>query len=596
MNILGLSFYYHDSAAALVKDGVLAAAAEEERFSRLKHDSGFPGLAIEFVLRQGGITMDDVDFVVFYEKPFVKFERMLLTAMATFPRSSAVFRESMQRWITDKLWIKSLMKKQMGVPASKLLFCDHHMSHAACSFYTSPFKEAAILTVDGAGEWSTATYGIGRDTKIEIIKELRFPHSLGLLYSAFTAYCGFEINEGEYKLMGMHPYGQPRYVDKIYELIQVGEDGSLWHDMKYFAYHFSRDQTLGEKFGQHFGRPARDPKMGDKSLDPFYCDMAASIQVVTEQILLKMATWLHKETGAKNLVLAGGVALNSVANYKILRQGPFENVYVHPAPGDDGGSVGAAYWAYNHLLGQPRGPGLEHAYLGSGYTNAEVKAFLDKYDIKYTYIEDDDKFCDYVARALVDGNVCGWFRGRFEWGPRALGSRSIIADPRRAEMKEKLNATIKFREAFRPFAPSVTEERAHEFFDFPNAANWWPGRFMLYVAPVLPEKRSVLPAITHEDGSGRLQTVFKDTNPAYHRMIERFGELTGVPVVMNTSFNLKGEPIVEHPSHAFNTFSLSGMDLLFLENFIIDKSQKKKIAETKFTLRHEGDSVTEMVS
>jgi carbamoyltransferase len=596
MNILGLSFYYHDSAAALVKDGLLVAAAEEERFSRLKHDSGFPSLAIEFVLRQGGITMDDVDFIVFYEKPFVKFERMLLTAMATFPRSSAVFRESMQRWITDKLWIKSLMKKQMGVPGSKLLFCDHHMSHAACSFFTSPFKEAAILTVDGAGEWSTATYGMGRDTKIEIIKELRFPHSLGLLYSAFTAYCGFEINEGEYKLMGMHPYGQPRYVDKIYELIQVGEDGSLWHDMQYFAYHFSRDQTLGEKFGQHFGRPARDPKMGDKTLDPFYCDMAASIQVVTEQILLKMAKWLHKETGAKNLVLAGGVALNSVANYKILRQGPFENVYVHPAPGDDGGSVGAAYWAYNHLLGQPRGPGLEHAYLGSGYTNAEVKAFLDKYDIKYTFIEDDDKFCDYVAKALVEGNVCGWFRGRFEWGPRALGSRSIIADPRRAEMKEKLNATIKFREAFRPFAPSVTEERAHEFFDFPNAANWWPGRFMLYVAPVLPEKRSVLPAITHEDGSGRLQTVFKDTNPAYHRMIERFGELTGVPVVMNTSFNLKGEPIVEHPSHAFNTFSLSGMDLLFLENFVIDKSQKKKIAETKFTLRHEGDSVTEMVS
>jgi carbamoyltransferase len=596
MNILGLSFYYHDSAAALVKDGVLIAAAEEERFSRLKHDSGFPGLAIDFVLSQGGITLDDVDFIVFYEKPFVKFERMLLTAMATFPRSSAVFRESMQRWITDKLWIKSLMKKRLGVPAAKLLFCDHHMSHAACSFFTSPFKESAILTVDGAGEWSTATYGIGRDTKIEIIKELRFPHSLGLLYSAFTAYCGFEINEGEYKLMGMHPYGKPRFVDKIYELIQVSEDGSLWHDMRYFAYHFSRDQTLGDKFGEHFGRPARDPKQGDKSLDPYYCDMAASIQVVTEQILLKMATWLHRETGAKNLVLAGGVALNSVANYKILRQGPFENVYVHPAPGDDGGSVGAAYWAYNHLLGQPRGPGLTHAYLGSGYTNAQVKEFLDKYDIQYEFIADDEAFCDRVARLLVDGNVCGWFRGRFEWGPRALGSRSIIADPRRAEMKEKLNATIKFREAFRPFAPSVCEERAHEFFDFPKAADWWPGRFMLYVAPVLPEKRSVLPAITHEDGSGRLQTVFKETNPAYHRMIERFGELTGVPVVMNTSFNLKGEPIVEHPSHAFNTFSLSGMDYLFLENFIIDKSQKKKIAETKFTLRHEGDSVTEMVS
>ncbi len=596
MNILGLSFYYHDSAAALVQDGVLVAAAEEERFSRLKHDSGFPELAIDFVLKTGGITLDDVDYVVFYEKPFVKFERMLLTAMATFPKSVAVFRESMQRWVTDKLWIKSMMSKRMGVPTSKLLFCDHHMSHAACSFFTSPFEDSAILTVDGAGEWSTATYGVGRGNKIEIIKELRFPHSLGLLYSAFTAYCGFEINEGEYKLMGMHPYGEPKYVDKIYELIKVGEDGSLWHDMKYFTYHFSRDNTLAEAFGQHFGRPPRDPKDSDKSLDPYYCDMAASIQAVTEQILLKMVAWLHKETGMKNLCLAGGVALNSVANYKILRKGPFENVYIHPAPGDDGGSVGAAYWAYNHLLEQPRGPGLEHAYLGSGYTNEEVREFLDKNDIAYTYYQDDEEFYDFVARSLAEGKVGGWFRGRFEWGPRALGSRSIIADPRKPEMKEKLNATIKFREAFRPFAPSVLEERANEFFDFPKADAWWPGRFMLYVAPVREDKRSVLPAITHEDGSGRLQTVYKDTNLGYHRMIERFGELTGVPVIMNTSFNLKGEPIVEHPSHAFNTFSLSGMDLLFLENFVIDASAKKKIADTKFTLRHEGDSVTEMVS
>ena len=575
---------------------MLVAAAEEERFSRRKHDSGFPELAIDFVLKTGGITLDDVDYIVFYEKPFVKFERMLLSAMATFPKSVAVFRESMQRWVTDKLWIKSMMSKRMKVPSSKLLFCDHHMSHAACSFYTSPFEDAAILTVDGAGEWSTATYGVGRGNKVEIIKELRFPHSLGLLYSAFTAYCGFEINEGEYKLMGMHPYGKPNHVDKIYELIEVGEDGSLWHDMKYFQYHFSRDSTLAEAFGEHFGRPPRDHKQSDQSLDPFYCDMAASIQKVTEEILLKMVHWLHKETGCKNLCMAGGVALNSVANYKVLRQGPFENLYIHPAPGDDGGSVGAAYWAYNHLLEQPRGPALEHAYLGSGYTDDEIRAFLEKYDIPYTYYEDDEQFYDFAAKALADGKVCGWFRGRFEWGPRALGSRSIIADPRKPEMKEKLNATIKFREAFRPFAPSVLEERANEFFDFPKADQWWPGRFMLYVAPVREEKRAVLPAITHEDGSGRLQTVYKATNPAYHRLIERFGELTDVPVIMNTSFNLKGEPIVEHPSHAFNTFSLSGMDLLLLENFVIDASAKKKIADTKFTLRHEGDSVTEMVS
>lgn len=596
MNILGLSFYYHDSSAALVQDGKLIAAAEEERFSRVKHDSGFPGLAIDFCLKMGGITMHDVDYVVFYEKPFVKFERMLLSAMATFPHSSAVFRESMQRWVSDKLWIKSMMSKEMGIPSSKLLFADHHMSHAASSYFTSPFDESAILTVDGAGEWSTSTLGHGKGNKIEIFKEMRFPHSLGLLYSAFTAYCGFEINEGEYKLMGMHPYGKPVHVDKIYELIDVAEDGSLWHDMKYFAYHYSRDSTLAEAFGQHFGKPPRDPKLQDKSLDPYYCDMAASIQRVTEEILQKMAGHLHEVTGSKNLCLAGGVALNSVANFKTLRDGPFDNVYIHPAPGDDGGCVGAAYWAYNHVLDQPRGPALDHAYLGSEYSDEEIEEFLSKNDIAFEKIEDDEEFFEFVAQSLVDGMVCGWYRGRFEWGPRALGARSIIADPRKPEMKEKLNSKIKFREAFRPFAPSVLEERADEFFEFPNAEQHFPARFMLYVTPVREEKRDVLPAITHEDGSGRLQTVYKATNPGYHRMIERFGEKTGVPVIMNTSFNLKGEPIVEHPSHAFNTFSLSGMDLLFLNNYIVRADAKKQVKDTRFHLRHEGDSVTAMVS
>ncbi len=596
MNVLGLSFYYHDSSAALVQDGVLVAAAEEERFSRRKHDSGFPALAVDFVLKTGGIAMGNVDWVVFYEKPFVKLERMLLSAMGTFPRSAAVFRESMQRWISDKLWIKSMMAKKLGVPASKLLFAEHHVSHAASSFYTSPFQEAAILTVDGAGEWTTSTLGEGRGKKIQIKKEIRFPHSLGLLYSAFTAYCGFEVNEGEYKLMGMHPYGKPKYVDKIYEILEVGPDGSLWHDMRYFAYHYSTDSTLNERFCEHFGRPARDPRMSDKSLDPFYCDMAASIQKVTEDVVLKMARHVHEMTGLKKLCMAGGVALNSVANYKILRQGPFEDLYILPAPGDDGGSVGAAYWAYNHVLDQPRGPALDHAYLGSQYSDREIEEFLRKHEIPYQRIEDDETFFDFVARALIDGQVCGWFRGRFEFGPRALGARSIIADARRPEMKEKLNAKIKFREAFRPFAPSVLEERADEFFEIPEAERHFPARFMLYVTPVRPEKRSVIPAITHEDGSGRLQTVFKDTNRAYHRMIERFGELTGVPVIMNTSFNLKGEPIVESPAHAFNTFSLSGMDLLFLNNYVVRAEAKKKIAETVFHLRHEGDSVTAMVS
>ncbi|MBL8862871.1 MAG: carbamoyltransferase [Planctomycetes bacterium] len=596
MIVLGLSFYYHDSSAALVRDGVLVAAAEEERFSRVKHDSGFPHLSIEFVLARAGVTLRDVDFVVFYEKPFVKFERMLLTAMATFPRSAAVFRESMQRWISDKLWVKSHLTRKLGIPASKLLFAEHHVSHAAASFFTSPFEEAAILTVDGAGEWTTSTMGVGRGTKLQITKEIRFPHSLGLLYSAFTAYCGFEVNEGEYKLMGMHPYGQPRFVDRIRQLIHVADDGSLWHDMRYFAYHYSPDTTLAAAFGEHFGRPPRDPKLGDKSLDPFYCDIAASIQKVTEEVVLTMARHLQRETGLRRLVMAGGVALNSVANYKLLRDGPFDEIYILPAPGDDGGSVGAAYWAYNHVLGQPRGPALDHAYLGSEYSDAQVEEFLRQHAIPFRRFEDDEEFFDFAARALVDGQVCGWFRGRFEFGPRALGARSIIADPRRAEMKDKLNATIKFREPFRPFAPSVLEERADEFFEIAEAEKHYPARFMLYVAPVRPEKRAVLPAITHEDGSGRLQTVFKDTNPAYHGLIRRFGELTGVPVIMNTSFNLKGEPIVESPAHAFNTFSLSGMDLLFLNNYVVSKEAKKKIAETRFHLRHEGDSVTAMVS
>jgi carbamoyltransferase len=426
---------------------------------------------------------------------------------------------------------------------------------------------------------------------------MRFPHSLGLLYSAFTAYCGFEINEGEYKLMGMHPYGTPRYTDKIKQLIEVGEDGSLWHDMRYFSYHFSRNDTLSTAFEEHFGRPRRDPKESDKSLDPYYCDMAASIQAVTEEVLLKMLHHLHEVSGGmKSVCLSGGVALNSVANYKLMRDGPFEEVYIHPAPGDDGGAAGAAYWAYNQICDQPRGPALDHAFLGSEYSDEQIKTFLRENDIPYEHIADDQAFYQFVAKALEEGQVCGWFRGRFEWGPRALGARSIIADPRRAEMKEKLNSTIKFREAFRPFAPSVLEERANEFFEIPNAEKHFPARFMLYVAPVREEKRDVLPAITHEDGSGRLQTVFKDTNPGYHQMIEAFGDLTGVPVVMNTSFNLKGEPIVESPAHAFNTFSLSGMDLLLLHNFIIRADAKKKIAETRFHLRHEGDSVLQMVS
>lgn len=597
MNILGLSFYYHDSAAALVSDGVVVAAAEEERFSRVKHDSGFPTLAIQFCLERAGISIHDVDHIVFYEKPFVKFERLLLTAFATFPRSQRVFTESMRRWVTDKLWIKPLIKDQLKIDPKKILFCDHHMSHAAASFFCSPFDESVVITVDGAGEWSTGTVGVGRGTKIDIEQEARFPHSLGLLYSAFTAYCGFEVNEGEYKLMGMAPYGDPKYVDKIKKMVHVGSDGSYWLDLDYFAFHYSPDNTLSPKFSEHMGKPPRDPKLGDKSLDPYYCDVAASIQVVTEEIMIGLASAAQKRTGSKNLCLSGGVALNSVANAKILRDAGFEQVYIPPAPGDDGGAIGAALWAYHHLLGKPRVGPLGHAYLGSEYSESQIGDFLKEHDLKHTFIEDDEKFFDRVVDDLVGGKVGGWMRGRFEWGPRALGARSIIADPRREEMKEIVNAKIKFREAFRPFAPSVLAERCEEYFELPNAMEQYPARFMLYVVPVVEDKREVIPAITHVDGSGRLQTVRKDTNPSYHRMIEKFGEATGVPVVLNTSFNLKGEPIVETPANAFNTFTRSEMDVLYLGNFVIEKDAKKKIVEdSRFVLRHEGDSVVGMVS
>jgi len=597
MYILGLSFYYHDSAAALVKDGHLIAAAEEERFSRVKHDKGFPVKAIDFCLRDAGITRDDLSLVVFYEKPFLKFERILMTAFQTFPRSWKVFRESMHRWLTDKLWIKSLMREKLGVPKSKILFCDHHMSHAAASYFCSPFDEAAIMTVDGVGEWCTGTLGRAKGNRITLEKELVFPHSVGLLYSAFTAYCGFEVNEGEYKLMGMAPYGEPKYVDKIHEVVKIGEDGSIFHNMKYFAYHYSPASTLSKKFEELFGRPPRDPKLQDKSLDPFYCDVAASIQRVTEDILLRMTRHLQKETGLTKLCIAGGVALNSVANAKILKQTPFEDIYIHPAAGDDGGAVGAAMWAYYDLLDNPKGDFvLDHAYLGSQYSDEEIEKWLKENNIPFEKVEDNEAFFNRVVDDLMDGKICGWFRGKLEWGPRALGSRSIIADARRAEMKDILNAKIKFREAFRPFAPSVTEEACSEFFELDEAQRHWPARFMLYVVPVVEDKREKIPAITHVDGSGRLQTANKATNPDYHRMIELFGERTGVPVIMNTSFNLKGEPIVENPANAFNTFSRSGMDVLYLNNYIVLAKDKKIIEETRFHLRHHGDSVVQMMS
>jgi carbamoyltransferase len=595
MNILGISCYYHDAAAALLRDGQLIAAAEEERFSRKKHDYEFPQTAIEFCLQMGGIQGRDVDYVAFFEKPFRKFDRILMTALQTYPKSYKVFRESMITWMIDKLWVGAKISAQLGIPKDRVLFCEHHLSHAASAFLCSPFDESAILTVDGVGEWVTGTWGVGRGNQIELRKQMNFPHSLGLLYSAFTAFLGFEVNEGEYKVMGMAPYGKPRYVDKVWKLIRQDGDGSFSLDMDYFCFHHSTTKTFNGRFTQLFGEP-RPPKMlfftaesgfptyfGEPpsnynelcKLNQHYADIAASIQRVTEEVLLGMARHIRKETGLKRLCIAGGVGLNSVANSRILRETGFEELFVQPSAGDGGGALGAALWADNMLLGNPRRFRMDQAYWGKSYAPSEVREFLDSNGIPYRCMENDDQLLDAVVEHLQQGKVIGWFQDRFEWGPRALGNRSIIADPRNPNMKDIVNTKIKFREPYRPFAPSVLAEAAETYFDIQDAVKHYPARYMLYVVPVRPSKQELLPAITHVDGTGRLQTVFRDASPRYYQLIERFGQATGVPAVLNTSFNLKGEPIVNTPANAFNTFSKSEMDLLVLGNFIVEKEKMR---------------------
>ena len=592
MNILGISCYFHDAAAALLRDGVLVAAAEEERFTRKKHDYDFPRHAIEFCLKIGNIQGPDLDLVVFYEKPFVKFERVLYTNMQTFPHSHRAFREAMITWLGDKVWVKSHIQKTLGVPASKILFSEHHLSHAASAFFCSPFEEAAILTVDGVGEWTTTAFGLGKGTEIQLLKEIRFPHSLGLLYSAFTAFLGFEVNEGEYKVMGMAPFGSARYIDKVYKLIGVGGDGGFRLNMDYFSFHYSTEKTFNGKFVELFGTP-RDPRMhfftpatgypryfGHKPanydelgrLNQHYADVAASIQAVTEETLLKMAHHVYEQTGLKRLCIAGGVALNSVANTRMLRETPFEEIYIQPSAGDGGGALGAALFGYHVVLGQPRKFVMEHAFWGEEHSAGEIEQFLHESGVHYERFEDDKKLLERVVDLLAAGKVLGWCQGRFEWGPRALGNRSILADPRRPDMKDIVNTKIKFREPYRPFAPSVLVERATEFFDLREPARHYPARFMLYVVDVKEGKRGVLPAVTHVDGTGRLQTVDRATSPRYYQLIQCFGEATGVPVILNTSFNLKGEPIVNTPREAFRTYSISEMDALVLDRCLIQKA------------------------
>jgi carbamoyltransferase len=592
--ILGISCFYHDAAAALLEDGMLVAAAEEERFSRRKHDSGFPELAIRFCLERAGIGPEDLDYVVFYEKPFPKFERLMNSLLSTWPRSYRTFREGMIVWITEKLWMKELIAKRTRVAREKILFVEHHLSHAASAFFCSPFEQSAVLTIDGVGEWTTATLGSGsadwgdgaRQNGIELFGEARYPHSLGLFYSAFTAFLGFEVNDGEYKVMGMAPYGQPKHVDEVRRVIDFADDGSFWLNMDYFSFHHSLVHTYSPKFEQLFGQ-ARDPRAeffterdqigyeGDDAAlerNRYYADVAASVQRVLEDCLIATARYLQRRTGHENLCLAGGVAYNSSANGRLLRETPFQNVYVQPAAGDSGGALGAALYTYHVLLKQPRRFVMEHAYWGSSYQAGQIKAALDEAGVGYELIEHEDALLERVTSALADGQVIGWSQGRFEWGPRALGNRSILADPRSADMKEIVNTKIKFREPFRPFAPSVLSEQADSYFELPgpNGRRPDPLKFMLAVMPVLQAAQDRIPACSHM-GTGRLQAVERSANPRFYGLIERFGQATGVPVVLNTSFNLRGEPIVATPQNALSTFFNSGLDLLVLDDFIVKK-------------------------
>ncbi len=591
MYILGVSCYYHDSAACIIEDGELIAASSEERFSRKKHDSGFPEHAIDFCLETAGITSNDLDYAVFYEKPLLKFERILLTSLQTWPQSIGVFRESMITWFNEKLWIKTQLLDKLKIPANKLLFTEHHMSHATSAFFASPYDEAAVVTVDGVGEWTTTTIGKAKGywdgsegtNEITLLDEVRFPHSIGLLYSAFTAYLGFRVNNGEYKVMGMAPFGEPNYMDKVYKLINIGDDGSFSLNMDYFSYHYSPRRTYNNKFSNLFGppraaereffTPATHPdRNGPEALEnQKYADIAASIQRVTEEVIIKIANQAYARTGSKNLVMAGGVALNSVANGKILENTPFEELFIQPEAGDAGGALGAALYVYHILLNKPRKFVMQQVYYGKGYSTGEIRAALDADGVPYEYIEDTDKLLDRTVDTMLDGGVVGWYQGRFEWGPRALGNRSILADPRRAEMKEIVNVKIKFREPFRPFAPVVTEENQSEYFDMGPYAGQTTPRYMLVVRPIPEDKQAVIPAVTHVNGGGRLQSVREEDNYLYYHTIRKFGEATGVPVLLNTSFNLRGEPIVTTPQNALNTFKKGALELLVMDHFVVDK-------------------------
>lgn len=587
MYILGISCYYHDSAAVLLKDGILVAAAEEERFTRVKHDYSFPFQAIKFCLEYEGITGKDLDFVIFHEKPFLKFERIIKTIIATYPRSARLFQEVAINWLKEKLWIKFRIAEYLDIPEDKILFCEHHLSHASSAFFCSPFKESAILTVDGVGEWATLTLGKAKadwdgsgENKIEILEQIDFPHSLGLLYSVFTAFLGFKVNNGEYKVMGMSAYGEPKYLDRIYELVKMNSDGSFKLNMKYFSYHYSTRRSFNNNFIKLFGEPRKpgqrfilDKTEGasDEEIkeNRRFADIAASIQRFTERALIKIANYLYDKTGIKNLCMAGGVALNCVANYKILNNTPFENIFIQSAAGDSGAALGAALYLWHCFLNKKREFILNHSYWGKEYSEAEIDKFLQTRGITYRKVRDLKELIDYVVSKIIDQKIIGWYQGRFEWGPRALGNRSILADPRNPDMKEIINSKIKYREPFRPFAPSVLKEYVYDFFQVEDVDIHYPFRFMLYTVPA--KNRDKIPAVIHVDGSSRIQVVDRDTNFMYYKLIEEFYHRTGIPLVLNTSFNLKGEPIVNTPQDAYSTFLRSGIDILVMGNCVVEK-------------------------
>jgi carbamoyltransferase len=567
--VLGISCFYHDSAAALLKDGVVVAAGQEERFSRKRHDSNFPARAIRYVLKEAGITPEQLDAVGFYDKPLLKFERMLATYTATFPRSFGSFRKAIPVWLHEKLWVPSIIRKELKPYKGPILFAEHHMSHAASCFLPSPYEEAAILTIDGVGEWATASYGVGRGSEIQLFKEIRFPHSVGLLYSAFTYYLGFKVNSAEYKVMGLAPYGKPVHVERIFrDIVHLNEDGSFKLDMKYFDYDHGLRMT-SEAFHEFFGGPPRKPEtwMAEREFD-----IAASVQRVCEEIVLRMVRHLHRETGLGRLCMAGGVALNCVANGRVIRETPMKELWVQPAAGDAGGAVGVAHYLYNTLEKRPRVSAWRHAYLGPRFEDAEIRQYLDSAGAKYVTLSDQE-LIGRTARLIAENNVVGWFQGRMEFGPRALGARSILADPRDPKMRDTLNMKIKFREGFRPFAPSVLVDKASEWFEIDCDSP-----YMLLVAQVREGKRCI-PSVTHVDNSARLQTVTREEAPLYYDVIAEFGRITGVPIVINTSFNVRGEPIVCTPHDAYLCFMRTNMDHLVLGHHLLDKKEQPKLRE-----------------